>query len=243
MKNIFKNTAKHSKISQIEKIRNKIKIIEADLTESDTVDRGIAEQYYFETKKTNKRVKNILEYIEDNVISLINIFSKKKNNTFCFNYYKNLYQEKSPDPQKFLRIIKRKENLFQENPYNISNEEYYCYHPDFLMGYDLEVIMSEIMDEVEQNRSKDKTTNKRKAYTQKDIELAKICFGIYLAKSNNKKTITNYVHIDNLSMLTGHVIKSFPDNFLGITKDMVIEGAKKKNIFPVILFDFFKKAC
>lgn len=184
-------------------------------------------------------------------------FSKRALNEFLF-YYKDLYQEKSPDIQALHKLLIRNGTPDMANPYSEGNNDYYSYHPLGFIVSDLEIIlegMTNSMQETENEfenieklqdkvRHRDEKTwltvsefieddeKDAKDKKEKDQHLALQSWAMILALGDSLEYLKKEVHMDNIEIATIETILIVKISELpaSITLESIVAGSIKLGI-------------
>lgn len=181
-------------------------------------------------------------------------FSKRALSEFL-DYYKDLYQEKSPDINKLYKLLIRNGTPDMSNPYSEGNLSFYSYHPMGFIVADLEVLLSGMVDSIEdsdnelehiqnnvfhrdekkwlsvseflEDEEKDKKIKK-----EHDQHLALQSWALILALGDSIDNLKKEVHIDNIEIATIEtiLIVKIEDLPHGISIEKIINGAMKFGI-------------
>lgn len=184
-------------------------------------------------------------------------FSKRALNEFLL-YYKDLYQEKSPNIKTLHKLLIRNGTPDMANPYSEGNNDYYSYHPLGFIVADLEVIlqgMTESMQETDneidniekiQNevRHRDEKMwltvsefieddeKDKKDKKEQDQHLALQSWALILALGDSIENLKKEVHMDNIEIATIETILIVKTSELppSITLDNITAGAIRLGI-------------
>lgn len=170
-------------------------------------------------------------------------------------YYDGLYQEKDPDLEYFIKLVKRNGSPDVPNPYTQDSEEYFKYNTYSIMGADLEYILESIIKELKegeqfiydnesfyeeaQNDSSKKTITLLKAMEKNNndenirakrlFENALQAWAVIIVYGTGCEYLRRNIDESNIKVATVETILSVNSAEIGLTVEQIAENAAKYN--------------
>lgn len=170
-------------------------------------------------------------------------------------YYDGLYQEKDPDLEYFIKLVKRNGSPDVPNPYTQDSEEYFKYNTYSIMGADLEYILESIIKELKegeqfiydnesfyeeaQNDSSKKTITLLKAMEKNNndenirakrlFENALQAWAVIIVYGTGCEYLRRNIDESNIKVATVETILSVNAAEIGLTVEQIAENAAKYN--------------
>lgn len=165
-------------------------------------------------------------------------------------YYDGLYQEKIPDIELFIKLVKRNGSPDIPNPYTSDSEDYFKYSIYSLMAADLEIILENILRELKEGEilikndedfyeinqnekvltllnSFEKNQNDDNLKAKQMFEKALQSWAIIMVYGTGCDYLKKQINVNNIVTATIETILHVENEPLGLTMDDIVEGAIK----------------
>ena len=142
-----------------------------------------------------------------------------------WRYYEGLYQGKSPDVQKYARLLRRHGVPDWINPYGIGEPEHYEFHPDGLMLADVQAVLMGLQIHWGLITLDEDTQTERRIQRQ----LAAACLGLAFALGKTMPIMSARVAQENLALVVMEAALTNLQAF-GVKPMNVLNGAVRAGV-------------
>lgn len=172
------------------------------------------------------------------------------------SYYEGLYQERAPDPERFMRLLRRCGVPQCPNPFPEGEAQHFFYHPDLLVMADLEAVLNDLVLEwSEQDNAntpsvaqevpleplaEDEWPDVGRVMRLRELELARqsrewsrlagVCWALVLLDGQSLAPLKDRVHKTNLGWATIHAWRTAPLAQWGLSSKDVLNAAQAHGI-------------